>query len=156
RADAAAVGCTQQATGYVLTAKAAAAEELYRGLVLAFHFDALPWDDFNRVALDEHQKKTAMGYEAYLGELYGQNLQAFVERQRQLASEMLPPDTPGLTTWNWTSNPEDDTAKLWNAQSFAASVMEAVQFEVTAEANGYFVRPYAFADGMTGAALHRP
>jgi hypothetical protein len=69
---------------------------------------------------------------------------------------MLPPDTPGLTTWNWTSNPEDDTAKLWNAQSFAASVMEAVQFEVTAEANGYFVRPYAFADGMTGAALHRP
>jgi len=156
RAGAAAVGCTQQAMSYVLTAKAAASDELYRGLALAFHFDALPWEDFSRVELDDHQKKSATGYEAYLAQLYGQNFQAFAERQKQAAAEMLPPDSFGLTTWNWTADPEEDSAKLWTAQSIAAGAMEQVQFEVTAEANGYFVRPYDFASGMTAPALQRP
>lgn len=155
-AAAATVDCTQQAMSYVLTAKAAASDELYRGLALAFHFDALPWEDFNRVELDDHQKKSATGYEAYLAQLYGQNFQAFAERQKQAAFEMLPPDTLGLSTWNWTANPEDDSARIWNTQAIAAGVMEKVQFEVTAEANGYFVRPYDFATGMTAPALQRP
>lgn len=57
RTAAATAGCTQQAMSYVLTAKAVAADQLYQGLLLAFHFDSLP--DFDRLLLDGHKKQTA-------------------------------------------------------------------------------------------------
>jgi hypothetical protein len=91
RTAAATAGCTQQAMSYVLTAKAVAADQLYQGLLLAFHFDSLP--DFDRLLLDGHKKQTAMGYEAYLRQLYGQNFDAFAQRQREAVVQMLPPPT---------------------------------------------------------------
>jgi hypothetical protein len=139
---------------HVLTAKAAAADQLYQGLLLAFHFDSLP--DFDRIPLDEHKKKSAMGYEAYLRQLYGQNFEAFAQRQREAVVQMLPPTDPGLSTWSWSPDAEQHAATLWDLQTRAAAAIGAVQFEVTAEANGYFVRPYWVTDVMVVPALQRP
>lgn len=147
-------GCTQQAMSYVLTAKAVAADQLYQGLLLAFHFDSLP--DFDRIPLDGHKKQTAMGYETYLRQLYGQNFDAFAQRQRDAVMQMLPPADPGISTWSWSPDAEQYAATLWDLQTRAARAMGDVQFEVTAEANGYFVRPYWVTDVMYVPALHRP
>ncbi len=153
RTAAAAAGCTQQAMSYVLTAKAAAADQLYQGLLLAFHFDSLP--DFDRVPLDGHKKQSAMGYEAYLRQLYGQNFDAFAQRQQEAVVQLLPAFDPGISTWSWSPDAEQQAATLWDLQTRAAVAVGAVQFEVTAEANGYFVRPYWVTDVMVVPALHR-
>lgn len=154
RSAAATAGCTQQAMRYVLTAKAAAADQLYQGLLLAFHFDSLP--DFDRIPLDGHKRQSAMGYEAYLRQLYGQNFDAFAQRQREAVVQMLPAADPGVSTWSWSPEAEDHAATLWDLQTRAATAMGSVQFEVTAEANGYFVRPYWVTDVMVVPALQRP
>lgn len=153
RTAAAAAGCTQQAMSYVLTAKAAAADQLYQGLLLAFHFDSLP--DFDRVPLDGHKKQSAMGYEAYLRQLYGQNFDAFAQRHREAVVQMLPTAYEDLT-WSWSPEAEQQAATLWDLQTRAAVAVGAVQFEVTAEANGYVVRPYWVTEAMVVPALHRP
>lgn len=154
RTTATAAGCTQEAMGYVLPAKAAAADQLYQGLLLAFHFDSLP--DFDRIPLDEHKKKAAMGFEAYLRQLYGQNFDTFAQRQREAVSQMLPAAPPGSLDWSWSPDAEQYAATLWDLQTRAAVAVGAVQFEVTAEANGYFVRPHWVTDVMITPALHRP
>lgn len=150
RTDAAAAGCKEGAMSYVLPAKAAAAEQLYQGLLLAFHFDGL--SNFDRIPLDEHKKKSAMGYEAYLRQLYGQNFQAFAQRQREAVVQML----PSPSTCFGCDDSEQTARTILDLQTRAATAMGAVQFEVTAEANGYFVRPYQFTDVMIAPALHRP
>jgi len=156
RAGTAAVtaGCKEGAMSFVLPAKAVAANELYQGLLLAFHFDGLP--EFDRIPLDEHKKRTAMGYEAYLRQLYGQSFDAFAQRQREAVVQMLPPADVGISTWSWSVDAEEHAATLWDLQTRAARAIGAVQFEVTAEANGYFVRPYWVTDVMVVPALHRP
>ena len=95
RTAATTAGCTQQAMSYVLTAKAVAADQLYQGLLLAFHYDSL--SDFDRIPLDGHKKQSAMGYEAYLRQLYGQNFDAFAQRQREAVVQMLPAADPGIS-----------------------------------------------------------
>lgn len=154
KADADALGCTQQAMSHVLAAKAAASDQLYQGLLLAFHFDGLP--DFDRIPLDGHKKQSAMGYEAYLRQLYGQNFDAFAQRQRETVLQMLPAADPGISTWSWSPDAEQHAATLWDLQTRAAVAMGAVQFEVTAEANGYFVRPYRVTEVMVVPSLQRP
>lgn len=153
RNAAAAVGCTQQAMSYVQTAKAAASEQLYQGLLLAFHFDSLP--DFDRLPLDGHKKQTAMGYEAYLRQLYGQNFDTFAQRQRETVAQMLPTADQDLL-WSWSPDAEEYAGTLWDLQTQAAVATGAVQFEVTAEANGYLVRPYWVTDVMVVPSLQRP
>lgn len=154
RSAAATAGCTQQAMSHVLTAKAAAADQLYQGLLLAFHFDNLP--DFDRIPLDGHKKQSAMGYEAYLRQLYGQNFDAFAQRQREVVVQMLPAADTGISIWSWSPDAEQHAATLWDLQTRAAATMGAVQFEATAEASGYFVRPYWVTDVMVVPALERP
>lgn len=154
RTKATTAGCTQQAMSYVLTAKAAASDQLYQGLLLAFHFDSLP--DFDRIPLDGHKKQTALGYEAYLRQLYGQNFETFAQRQREAVVQMLPAVDPGISTWSWSPDAEQHAATLWDLQTRAARAVGDVQFEVTAEANGYLVRPYWVTDVMVVPALQRP
>lgn len=154
RSAAATAGCTQRAMSHVLTAKAVAADQLYQGLLLAFHFDSLPY--FDRIPLDGHKKQSAMGYEAYLRQLYGQNFDAFAQRQREAVVQMLPAADTGISTWSWSADAEQHVATLWDLQTRAVTTMGTVQFEVTAEANGYFVRPYWVTDVMVVPALERP
>ncbi|MBJ3787051.1 hypothetical protein [Devosia sediminis] len=154
RTAATAAGCTQAAMSHVFTAKAAASDQLYQGLLLAFHFDSLP--DFDRVPLDGHKKQTAMGYETYLRQLYGQNFDAFAQRQRDAVVQMLPVSDPGISTWSWSPDAEQYAGRLWDLQTRAAAAMSSVQFEVTAEANGYFVRPYFVTEVMVVPSLVRP
>ncbi|MBJ3785610.1 hypothetical protein [Devosia sediminis] len=154
RTAATAAGCTQAAMSHVLTAKAAASDQLYQGLLLAFHFDSL--SDFDRIPLDGHKKQTAMGYEAYLRQLYGQSFDAFAQRQRDAVVQMIPVEDPGLSTWSWSPDAEQHAGTLWDLQIRAAAAMSAVQFEVTAEANGYFVRPYFVTEVMVVPSLVRP
>ena len=112
--------------------------------------------DFDRIPLDGHKKQSAMGYEAYLRQLYGQNFDAFAQRQREVVVQMLPAADTGISIWSWSPDAEQDAATLWDLQTRAATAMGAVQFEVTAEASGYFVRPYWVTDVMVVPALERP
>jgi len=149
-----AAGCTQQALSHVLAAKARASEEIYRGMLQAVHFDGLLEGDGNRIPLDQHKKQTLAGYENYLRQLYGQNFDTFVQRQRSLAAEALP--LPGSVVESLLMPIESDAIlAIWEAQLAARSVVNDVQFEVTAEANGYLVRPHAFANGTIVPSLRR-
>ena len=143
RETAASVGCTQQAMQFINPAKGVASEALYRGLVLAFYFDAHP-DFLTADPLDEHRKKTAAGYDAYLQQLYGQNFPAFSEAQRQLAMQELPQKEINIfgdyDDYDMFAADGDFFAYM-PAKSIAYTAMNAVQFEVTAEANGIMVRP---------------
>jgi hypothetical protein len=147
--NASAAGCGQQAMTYVLPAKSLASERLYQGLILAFHFDALPEGDRSKISLDQFQKKSAAGYEQYLGQIYGENFGGFAERQRQLAAAALPPaDAETLQKYGSTYSPFDPevSARLRTAQDVARAVINLVQFEVTAQANGYQVRSRQLAN----------
>ena len=154
RDNAAAVGCSQQAMQFINPARAAASESLYRGLVLAFYFDAQT-DFFTADPLDDHRKKTAAGYDAYLQQLYGQNFSAFSAAQRERAMQELPQKEVNIF------DPEGaydlfggldvfgdggDFFAYMPAKSLAHAAMNAVQFEVTAEASGFLVRPRAVAE----------
>jgi hypothetical protein len=156
--NAAAAGCTQQAMNYVLPARGKAAERLYKGLVLAFHFD-VQTDIFEHVPLDEHMKKSASGYEAYVRQLYGQNFEAFAARQRELAAQELPVKQFNpfgeYGIFDYGSIDPTSSESSWNAQSTARFAINEVQFEVTAEANGFVVRPRELADGRIIPELRR-
>lgn len=150
-----AAGCTPQGMPYVSNAKAKAAEHLYRGLMLAYHFASLPDADTNKIPLDEQKARSATGYEAYLSHLYGENFRAFAEHQRALAEQAVAVPNEQVGSMLFSIEAES-VASLWDAQMAARSAVNAVQFEVTAEANGYFVRPHQFGDGWTMPTLHRP
>ena len=154
RDNAAAVGCSEQALQYILPARAAASESLYRGLVLAFYFDAQT-DFLTADPLDDHRKKAAAGYDAYLQQLYGQHFATFSSAQRERAMQELPqkevnifdPDGAydmfgGLDVFGG----DNDLFAYMPAKSIAHSAMNAVQFEVTAEASGFLVRPLVIAE----------
>lgn len=155
----AAAGCTQQAYAYLLPAKAKAAEEIYRDLTLAFHFASLPEGNFDRLEIGEEQRRAVQGYEAYLQQLYGQNLETFVARQREVAASELPvADTFGMGLGFGLGqlflDPEV-SMKLSSLKLEGLNALEKVHFEVAAEANGYLVRPVVVAD-RTLAQLVRP
>lgn len=156
RENASAAGCTEQAMSYVLPAKAIASARLYQGLVLAFHFNALPEGDSSRIPLDEHKTKTAMGYEGYLQQLYGDSFTAFADEQRQFAAGALPQaDADMLTRYGSTYDllvPEVAN-RVGQAQGVARNAINLVQFEVTAEASGYQVRPHELPGGTVVPAL---
>lgn len=154
--NASAAACGQEALAYVLAAKSLAAARLYQGLMLAFHFDALPEDDRSRIPLDQYQKTSAAEYEQYLGQLYGENFTDFAERQRQVAAAALPAaNAETLQKYHSTYSPFDPegNAKLRVAQDVARATMNLVQFEVTAQANGYQLRPRQLANGGIVPAL---
>jgi hypothetical protein len=147
RGNVAAVGCTEQALQFILPARAVAAEALYQGLALAFHFDA-------ETPLDDHRKATAASYETYLQQLYGESFAAFVERQRAAASARLPEsafDPVGADSFDIAA-----TRALMEARGLADRAMNAVQLEVTAEAHGYLVRPFESPSATLGPQLMTP
>ncbi len=165
---AAAAGCSDQAVAPILMARAKAAEKLYQGLVLAFFFDSLAEDDIYRRPLDDYEKQAAAGYDALLQQLYGQSFQDFAAYNRQQAQREIPEAL--LYAAQQSQDPMDDlynplgmvilsteeSSQVYNAQSIAIWAMNAVQFEVTAEVNGYQVRPYAVLDDWIIPELRRP
>lgn len=156
RENASVAGCTEQAMSYVLPAKAIASARLYQGLMLAFHFNALPDGDAAKIPLDVHKINTAKAYEGYLQQLYGEGLSAFVDEQRQFAAGALPPgDADMLTEYGSTYDmlvPEVAN-RVSQTQGVARNAINLVQFEVTAEASGHQVRPHAFPNHIVVPSL---
>jgi hypothetical protein len=161
-------GCTQSAYAYLLPAKARAAEEIYRDLVLAFHFAQMPENSLDRLKMDNQQVQAAQGFETYLRQIYGDNFDAFAARQREIATTELPAANPfGDSTYGLGSSlglgmgfgglytDPDAMMKNSSLRMEGAEALRKVHFEVAAEANGLIVRPLAVAD-RTLPQLVRP
>ena len=156
---AAQIGCTQNGQNYLLTARARASELVYRGLVLAFYFDQLPDDNFDRQALEPDEKEAAQRYDAFLQQVYQANFQAFAEAQRGAAMNELPQETfnpfgaySELGVDALMRTPQDQE-KLWSARLLARSAVQAVEFEVAAETSGFRVLPFTIDGKWTVPSL---
>ena len=159
---AAEAGCTSAANSYLLTARAKASEDIFRAMLLAFHFNTLPGDDRNHVALPADQQASAERYDGFLQQVYGDSYPAFAEAQRQAAAASLPasampsaePEEGALPTFGAIAT-IDDQDRILLAQSAAAKVLQRIEFEVTAETNGWLVKPLQTQTGAVVPALER-
>ncbi|MBK8082661.1 MAG: hypothetical protein IPK28_01875 [Devosia sp.] len=165
-ASAAEAGCTDAAQSYLLTGRAIANADIFRAMLLGFHFGSLPADDRNHVALPADQAQAAERYDVFLQQVYGESYPGFAEAQRQRAVASLPASAlpapepepePGigkLPSFGAILS-IDDADRILLAQSQAARVLRQVEFEVMAESNGWFVRPRQAGDGATMPSLER-
>ncbi|MGV3652403.1 MAG: hypothetical protein ACO1OK_13345 [Devosia sp.] len=157
----AAAGCTQAAYAYLLPAKARAAEEIYRDLVLAFHFAQMPEGSLDRLKIDNQQVQASQGFETYLRQLYGEGFDAFAARQREIASSELPAANPfgqggfGLgTTLGMMITDPNAMMKNSSLRMEGGDALRKVHFEVAAEAGGLLVRPLPVADRTLAQLVH--
>lgn len=155
-------GCTAAAESYLLTGRATANADIFRAMLLAFHFNSLPADDLNRAAVPADQQQAAERYDAFLQQVYGESYPSFAEAQRQRAVASLPasafpapaPEAGALPSFDAIRS-IDDVDRISLAQSQATRVLRNVEFEVIAESNGWFVRPRQAADGAAMPSLER-
>jgi len=160
--QAAEAGCTSAANSYLLTARAKASEDIFRAMLLAFHFNSLPADDRNHVTLPADQQASASSYDGFLQQVYGESYPAFAESQRQAAAASLPasampaaePEDGALPTFG-AINTIQDQDRVLLAQSVAAKVVQRIEFEVIAETNGWLVKPLQTQSGAVVPALER-
>lgn len=156
-------GCTEAAQSYLLTGRATASADIFRAMLLAFHFNSLPADDRNHVALPADQQQAAERYDGFLQQIYGESYPAFAEAQRQRAAASLPasalpaaePEPETGTLPFGAIRTIDDVDRISLAQSQAAKVLRRVEFEVIAESNGWFVKPLETRSGAVVPALER-
>ncbi len=159
---AAEAGCTSAADSYLLTARAKASGDIFRALLLAFHFNSLPADDRNHVTLPADQQASAERYDGFLQQIFGASYPDFAEAQRQAAAASLPasampssePDEGALPAFG-VIRTVDDEDRISFAKSDAAKALRRIEFEVVAETNGWLVKPLETRSGAVVPALER-
>ncbi len=144
------VACTQLSHQYLLWGKGVAAEEIYRGLVLAMHFAGNLSDPMTYAPIEPDRMQAMNRYDGYLQALYGDRFPQFSARQKELAIQQLPVADPysGFGFGSLLLSPED-ASKLASAQFSANAAVDAVFFEVAAESAGFLVRPLLIEDTWT-------
>ncbi len=140
------IGCTKAAEPYLLQSRGAASATILQRLLLAFHFNSLPEDDYNRRGLHPDEIAGAQSYEGFLQQVYQDKFPAFFEAQKQAAAaslpQVLPPCSPLLApdvpcdVFGVQSFDPEISAKLSEAQQKALTIRD-VHFEVVAETAGY-------------------
>lgn len=154
-------GCTEAAGHYLLLARDRANTRIAQDLLLALHFDSLAETDLDRYLLDADQKQSIMAYDGFLQQVYGARYQDFMAFQRQQAAALLP--VSSADPYNLDTNAVDalygrsdaDNEKVREAQRRAVLAVNAVQFEVVAESNGWRVLPSNLEGGWVLPTLRR-
>lgn len=146
-AEAGRVACGPEAQQLINIGRSVAAEDIYVGLLLAFHFGSLPEADFGHRPIAPDLMEAAQRYDGLLAQLYGANYQEFVDRMKQVAAAQLPPAPSaesggaGLFEDMGVSIPRSYIDAITNAQVKGSLALDRVHFEVVAETAGYRLRP---------------
>jgi len=141
------VGCTQAANQILGPVRGAVAARLYQDLLLAVHFNDASQDEFERIELSPAEIAAANAFDAYLQQLYGQSFAAFSAAQKQAVSQIvLPPMNNDPSSFFFAplsiEDMESRRAALEPLQFRARDIIRNALLEVSAESNGFAVRPW--------------